>query len=203
MPAARVSLSARRGTDPPSNPRQPKGGIPRLQRQSPSPACAEADKMFEPANELILGAVLKAANHGGAKARSEMGILAEALRDTSPARVATDIEHGGEGPIDSLLGCFIGRRASATFHKVVIPGCRESERYWENSIEAVDDVASDQQRNAVRALFSGDALQFLNRTWVDFVDDRPGATFGDAAMERLRNFALGAFEEHQLSDLFA
>ena len=53
-------------------------------------------------------AALVAAHLRHGHARAEIGVFARAFDDAAPARIARDVDHGREGPVQARRGGFLG-----------------------------------------------------------------------------------------------
>ena len=67
--------------------------------------------------------------------------------------------------------------------------------------EAMNDIAPDQQRNAVTRFMHGDMLQRIHRVGMHLVDDRSDATLTNGLREVWRHLPAAALHLLQLSDL--
>ncbi len=102
---------------------------------------------------------LYAAHLGARHCRSQERVLAGTFYHPSPARVARDVQHGGEGPVDPggarLAGC---HRLGALSQRRV-PGGRQGQRHGEDVPVPVDHVQPEYQRDAQPRLSHRDALE--------------------------------------------
>ena len=105
---------------------------------------------------------LKAAHHGRAHARSQIGIFSAALRDPAPARIARDVDHRGEYPVDprlaGLLRC--GRRGA--LHESRIERSALPQRNRKDGLVSVNHVAAENERDLQAALLDGDPLKLIS-----------------------------------------
>ena len=116
-------------------------------------------------------AALITVNHGLGHARVQVGVFTAAFGDTAPAGVAGDVQHGREGPADTLCGGFDGRHAGALFHQGGIKSGRQPQRDGENGMITMDDVAAHQQRDSQTGFLHGDALQLVDLRGIHLVED--------------------------------
>ncbi len=98
--------------------------------------------------------------HRRRECAAEARVFAETLGDASPARVASDIDHRREGPADAFRGRLARRVPGGLLDKFRVPSRCLGQWNRENCFISVDDVASEQQRNAQPALPHRDALRF-------------------------------------------
>ena len=105
-------------------------------------------------------AALEAVHLRHGHARAEIGVFAGAFYDAAPARVARNIDHGREGPVQPGRGGFIGGHARGAFFALRRPGRRQREGHGEDGPIAMDHVHGKQQRNTEARLFDGGFLQF-------------------------------------------
>ena len=159
------------------------------------------DEVFQTGDELIWRAVLIATHHGRAHPAGQPGVLTEALSDTPPSRVPTDVEHRRERPVHALLRGFPGRDARGLLDQRLVPACRHAQRDRKHGFEAVDHVTSNQQRYAVRTLVPRQRLQLLHGGRIHLVDHRSDKAFGNLRAQRIGNGAVAPFHLNQLPDL--
>ena len=79
---------------------------------------------------------------------AEIRIFAAAFDNSAPARIAAYIHHRAEHPVDAARSCFNRSNARAALDQIHIPGCRQCQRHWEHSLITVNDVHTEDQRNA-------------------------------------------------------
>ena len=83
---------------------------------------------------------------------AEEGIFADALRRTSPAGIARNVDHRGEGPADT------GGNTGRTLDGLHVPRGRQAERNRKGRLITVDHIHAEDQRNTQTALLDGDTL---------------------------------------------
>ena len=101
---------------------------------------------------------LKAAHAGDGDLRAEIGVFTCPLHDPAPARIAADVDHGGEGPVEAVGGGLCARDTGGLFHHVEVPASSLCERQREDGLVAVDDVIGEKDGNAETRLVDGIVL---------------------------------------------
>ena len=89
---------------------------------------------------------------------AEEGIFADALRRTSPAGIARNVDHRGESPADTGGTRLDGRNTGRTLDGLHVPRGRQAERNRKGRLITVDHIHAEDQRNPQTALLDGDAL---------------------------------------------
>ena len=89
---------------------------------------------------------------------TEVWILSGSFGNAAPAGIAGDIDHRAEHPVDAGRGGFLRGDAGGSFDQGRIPGCRQGQRNREYGFMAMDDVQTEDQRDA-GAGFQGDGLE--------------------------------------------
>ena len=97
--------------------------------------------------ELLARAALVAVDHRLGDAGVQVRVLAAALADTSPARVASEVHHRAEGPRNTVYRSLHGRDVCGLLDRSHIPGAGQSERNREGGLIAMDNVHAEDQRN--------------------------------------------------------
>src|SRR5581483_6890499 len=87
---------------------------------------------------------LVAANVGSGDSGSEIGVFPGALGNPAPARIAWDVDHGGEGPTDSAGRSLAGRDSGGLLNQLRIPRGGEGQRNGKFRPKAVDHVEPKQ-----------------------------------------------------------
>src|SRR5690606_14263090 len=89
---------------------------------------------------------LEAADSGIGHYRAEIRVLARALDYSTPARVAGDVDHRRERPVESVGRRLDGRNPGRLLYRLRIPRCRLGQ--WNRKLrpETVDDVVSKNER---------------------------------------------------------
>ena len=90
---------------------------------------------------------LETAHAGAGDGGAKEGILPGALGNAAPARVARDVDHRREGPVDAGGGRLDGGDALAALDGGEIPGGRRPERDGEDGPVTVDDIEPEEQRD--------------------------------------------------------
>ena len=102
---------------------------------------------------------LKSAHGGSRHPAAEPRILAGPLGDASPARVAGDVHHRREHPVDAGGGRLGGGHGFDALDELLIPRAGQPEWNRKDRAEAVDRVETEDQRNAQARFLDGQALQ--------------------------------------------
>ena len=89
---------------------------------------------------------------------AEIGILARALDDAAPARIAGNVDHRREGPVEPGSACLDGGNAGGACFDRWIPARRHRQRHREDGAIAVDHVSAEQERDAEPRFFHRDPL---------------------------------------------
>ncbi len=131
----------------------------------------------------------------------QVRVFAEALGDAPPAGIARDVDHRREGPVDPGGGGFQRRHPGAAPHQIGVEGRRQSQRNGQHRLEAVDDVAADQQRDAEPALLHRDALHLVDDVDVDLVEDRSDPAALDRLSEVVGELTARSVDLRHLADL--
>ena len=118
-----------------------------------------------PAGLPIAGS-LKPAHRGGSQKAAQPRILPGPFGDASPARIAGNVHHRGENPVDAgggRLGC--GDRLGP-LDELRIPGAGQPEGNRKRRAESVDRVEAEDQRNAEARILDGNALEPVARAGI-------------------------------------
>ena len=141
--------------------------------------------------------------------RAEKRVFARAFANAAPARVARDVHHWRESPVQSGGGGFGGGNAIGTFNQGRIPRGGRAETDGKNGLVAVNHVVTEQQRNVQARLFDGDFLKFFNLRDGNQVEHIPAIALADLFQQRPLGLFLHrsgdatvAGEESQLPNLF-
>src|ERR1044071_2056720 len=99
-------------------------------------------------------------HHRGSKHARQIRILAGALGDSSPPRIACDVKHRRERPADSIGIGFMSGNTRGLLDEYGVPRRRLPERDRENRAVSVDHVAAEEKRNTKTAFFRRNPLRF-------------------------------------------
>ena len=91
--------------------------------------------------------------------RGKIGILTAGFHDASPARIARQIDHGGEGNVNARRSRLACRHFGALVKKRGIKAARHGRADGIERTEAVNDVVHKEQRNVVAVVLYMLALQ--------------------------------------------
>ena len=119
---------------------------------------------------------LKAERLGGGHLRGDPGILARALDNAAPARVARHVEHRRKGQGDPVLGRFLGGGASRLLPKIGSEQAGLRQRNRKNRAMAVDDVEAKQEGDAEAGFFDRkalDGMRFVGAPVIEQASDPP------------------------------
>src|SRR5437868_7842316 len=120
--------------------------------------------MFHARNDAIRRGhvcALESAHVRGGVEAAEPRVLAKALGDAAPARVAAEIHHRREGPVIAAGGGFARGNPLGAFEEFRFPRARLRERDGENGAETVDRIVSENQRNTETRPLDSDVLKFI------------------------------------------
>lgn len=106
---------------------------------------------------------LESPDAGPGDERPEVGVLPRSLHDAAPARVAGDVYHRCESPLQARCRSFDGGHPGRGFDGLHIPRTTLGEGHGRNSFIAVDYVQREDQGNAQPGLLDGDPLEFAGR----------------------------------------
>ena len=106
--------------------------------------------------------VLKTADLRLCKAGSQIRIFARAFRDSSPTGIPGHVDHRGKMPCNSCCSGFLCRHRCGLLHEFGVEGSglRDSDRV--DGTETVNDIQTEDQRNAQAAFLDCDLLQFVH-----------------------------------------
>ena len=108
--------------------------------------------------------------HGLAQNSGEIGVFAKRFGNASPTGVATDVQHGREGPADAHRRGLDSCHTCATLHNVGVPSGGLTQGDGEDCAEAMDYVARKDQGNVEAALLHGHTLQLVDGVEVHLVE---------------------------------
>ena len=101
---------------------------------------------------------LKSPDHCPAYAGAEAGVFSCTFGNTPPSRVAADVDHRRECPVDTECGCFVGCDPCALFQEGHVPAACTGQGYGENRIISVNDIEPCNQRYLHARIFYGKFL---------------------------------------------
>ena len=106
--------------------------------------------------------VLKPADLGFRKAGSEIRIFARSFRNSSPAGISGHIDHRRKVPCHAGSSGFFRCHSCGLLHEFGVEGSglRDSDRV--DGTETVNDIQTEDQRNAQAAFLDCDLLQFVH-----------------------------------------
>ena len=107
--------------------------------------------------------------HAGAEVR----VLAGTLKNASPARVARNIDHGCEGPLDALRAGLAGSHRLSLFSGCGIPACGQRKGHGVHRAEAVNDVKAKEERNVQAAPLDRNMLKLIDTFCVGDEEEGP------------------------------
>src|SRR5688500_6981520 len=110
---------------------------------------------------LRIVVALKTADTRACESGAQKRILSRAFGDSSPTRIAHDVDHRREGPTQTGRVRFFRRDAAGTLGQRRIPGSSLSEWYRKDRAVSVNRVEPKQQRDLQTRLFHRDALKLI------------------------------------------
>ena len=116
---------------------------------------------------------LEAAHLGDRHRRAEVRVLAGALDDAAPPRVAGDVDHRREGPVDADRPRLPRGDRLAAGDGVGVPRRRHRDRHRQDRPEPVDDVEREQRRDAVPVAVDDEPLEAVDLGGVGDEQQRP------------------------------
>jgi hypothetical protein len=158
-----------------------------------------------PGPQAVAALVAADLRHG--HTRAEIRVLAGALDDAAPARIARDVDHRCEGPVQPGRSGLLGGDTRGALFGFRSPGGRQRQRHGEDGPVAVHHVHGKQQRDAQARLFHRDLLQPGERLGAGHMQIRAHRAGTDAlelgiVETRIQRFAAPAGALHELADLF-
>ena len=144
---------------------------------------------------------LKALHHGGAEDTSKIGIFTQAFSNTPPTCIARYVDHWREGPVNTRSCRFERRNARAVSHNIGVETRGLSQWNWHNGPEAVDNVATNNQRNAEAAFFNGNPLQLIDDLDIGYVEYGTDFASTQRSAEVIRCVAVTRIELAHLANL--
>ena len=125
---------------------------------------AIADKMLGAGDDMAGCADMVAlkplhlrARHGG----TQIGILARAFDNAAPARIAGDVDHRREGPVDSERAGFAGSDSLVGNNSGGIKAGGVGQGHRKHRAHSEHDIVPQQQRDMQPRLFDGNVLVFV------------------------------------------
>ncbi len=122
---------------------------------------------------------LKPTDSRARQSRAEVRVFAGAFDDAAPTRVARDVEHRGESPVDSGGPRLGGGDGGGALDARGVPTARLGERDGEDGAVAVNHVEAEDERDFETRAFDGDALQLVRVPHAAHVQGRAEQTFAD------------------------
>src|SRR5688572_12456843 len=118
---------------------------------------------------LRIVVALESTNTRARERCAQKRILAGAFRDSSPTRIACDVDHRREGPTQARGVRFFRGDTTGSFGERRVP--RRSLCEWNGKDGAipVNRVEPEQQRNFQPRFFNGNALKLIRATTVSHV----------------------------------
>jgi hypothetical protein len=117
--------------------------------------------------------------------RTQERIFAGTFHHATPARVAGNVDHRGEGPMHAAGRRFNGRRASGPLCQVGVPGRGFCQRHGKYGTKPVDHIKGKQQRYMQARTCDDVFLQPASPLETVDAEDRTNGVHG-----QLRQFAL-------------
>ena len=149
-------------------------------------AGAVGGEMLGRGGEAGEAVALEAAHLGLGEAGGDEGVLARALGDPAPARVAGDVEHRREGEVEAGGGGLPGGEAGGLLPERGVEGAGLGEGDREDGAEAVQDVEAEEERDAEAGLLDGEALGRAHRLPAPEVEEAADPAGADEGRRRPR-----------------
>ena len=126
---------------------------------------------------------LEAADLRSGESGADARVFARAFDDASPARIARDVEHGGEGEIDAVRRGLAGRRARRALPERGVEGARFGERHGKDRLMPVQCVHCEEERHAEAGFLDGELLQPRDLLAAPDVEDAADASRANLGVE--------------------
>src|SRR5207249_4468204 len=120
--------------------------------------------VFGASDDPVRGAVVSALESAHTRARqqrSEIRILARAFRDSAPARVARNINHRRESPVNAGRPRFRCGYARGAFYCRRVPTRGFTKRYWKDGAITVNDIEAKDEWNLQTRFGDRDSLKLV------------------------------------------
>ena len=104
-------------------------------------------------------------------AAAEIGVLPCPFDDAAPARVARDVDHRREGPVQAGGARLLGGERGGLFHHHRIPAGGERERHGQDRAVSVDHVHREQERDTEARFLDRNLLQLAQRLGAGDVEE--------------------------------
>ena len=154
---------------------------------------AVAGEVLQRRNEAALA---KSRGARGGEIRTEQNVLARAFHRAAPARVAADIGHGREGPVDAGWNGLSRRQFGVAGGETGIEARGLGQRHGKKGAEAVQQIEADQKRDAETG-FAGFVLGLGDGRRVVEADDGTGFS----PLDHIRSRGLVEADHDELADL--
>ena len=105
---------------------------------------------------------LEAAHLGDGHGGAEVRVFAGALDDPTPTWIAGDVDHRRERPMDADRTRLTGGDRLATLDRLGIPRRRHRDRHRKDRAQPVDDVETEQHRDAETVAFDREPLEAVD-----------------------------------------
>src|SRR5882724_13080401 len=123
---------------------------------------------------------LKSAHLCCGHCRPEIGVFTGAFNNTSPTRVARNIDHWRKRPVDAGGARFAGSNALGALHHFRVPRSSHSNWHGEDRVKTVNDVEAEDKRNFKARFGDGYFLQAIDECRISDKKQRANLSFPDS-----------------------
>ena len=128
---------------------------------------------------------LESANLRPRHGRAQIGIFTRTFYNAAPARIASNVHHGSESPLDAGRARIFRSHPLGLFLYRGIPRGSHRQRHRKDSPVAVDYVEADQQGNVQAGAIDGHMLEPVDLLHIHLPQDRPDLSLGDRVIRDL------------------
>ena len=147
------------------------------------------------------GGALIGLHHYPGDTRDQVGVFAEALGGTAPARVTGDVHHRCESQVDTVGAGLFGGDAAAQANGIHVPAGSQGQADRENGAMAVDNVVREKHRD-LQAAAHGSVLHRAVFVAADGVECAADTARSDFLADHLAGHFRADADQAQLADLF-
>ncbi len=128
---------------------------------------------------------LESAHLGPRHGRAQIGVFTGAFNNAAPTRIARNIHHGSEGPLDAGRTRILGRHPLGMFFDRRVPGGSHRQRDRKDGAIAVDYVKAYEQGNVQARPVNGHMLHPVDLLSVDLPQNRSDLSLCDGFVGNL------------------
>ena len=129
---------------------------------------------------------LEAADLGGRDGGAEERVLARALDDAAPARIAGDVDHRRERPVDARGACLTRGDGLTAFDRLRIPRGGQRDRHRKDRAQPMDHVKAEQHRDPEPMTLDREPLQTIDLPWIGHEQQRTRTAHLQSRLDHLR-----------------